>query len=138
MRIFAERLIAHATRGDKSSATKNPAAFPVCEKLRPHLADLMGNTGVRALLARALAQAAGEVPSLRALQVKADGSLEHSGELEVQADREELAEGSVVLVAQLLGLLVAFIGQSLVLQIVSDAWPNLAPDDLKSLERDET
>jgi len=136
MRVFAERLIAYETRGNESSGTKNPAAFPVCDKLRPHLATLMGNTGVRTLLSRALAQAEREVPSLRALRVKADGSLEHSGELEVQADPQELAKGSVVLVAQLLGLLVAFIGEKLALRIVCDAWPKLALNDLNLLERD--
>jgi hypothetical protein len=60
------------------------------------------------------------------VQVKADGSLEHSGELEVQAEPEELAKGSVVLVAQLLGLLVAFIGETLTLRLMRDIWPKLS------------
>ena len=38
------------------------AVFLVCEKLRPHLAMLMGNAGFRALLSRALALAKAEVP----------------------------------------------------------------------------
>ena len=130
MRDFAERLIAYETRGNKSSGTKTPAAFPVCEKLRPHLATLMGNTGFRALLSRALALANAEVPSLRAVQVKADGSLEGLDELEVQADPEELAKGSVVLVAQLLGLLVAFIGENLTLRLVREVWPKLSLNDV--------
>ena len=129
MRDFAERLIAYETRENKSSGTKNPAAFPVCEKLRPHLATLMGNTGVRSLLSRALTVTREEVDSLRAVQVKADGSLEGSDELEVQADPEELAKGSVVLVAQLLGLLVAFIGENLTLRLVREVWPKLSLDD---------
>ena len=33
--------------------------------------------------------------------------------------------------AALLGLLVAFIGEKLVLQIVCDVWPELAPNDWK-------
>src|SRR5450759_4775920 len=120
MRDFAVRLIAYETGGNESSATKSTAAFPVCEKLRPHLTTLMGNTGVRSLFSRALAQAKGEVSSLRAVQVKADGSLAGLDKLEGRADAEELAKGSVVLVAQLLGLLVAFIGEKLMLGIVSD------------------
>jgi hypothetical protein len=123
MRDFAERLIAYEIRENKSSGTTTPAAFPVCEKLRPHLANLMGNTGFRALLSRALARAEAEVPSLRAMQVKADGSLARLGEVEAQLDPEELAEGSVVLVAQLLGLLVAFIGETLTLRLVREVWP---------------
>ena len=127
---FAERLIACETRGNKSSGTKTAAAFPVCEKLRPHLATLMGNTGFRALLSRALARAEADVPSLRAMQVNADGSLTGLDEPEVQVDPEERSKGSVVLVAQLLDLLVAFIGEKLMLRIVCDVWPKLSLNDL--------
>ncbi len=137
MRDFAERLIAYEIRGNKSSGKKTPAAFPVCEKLRPPLATLMGNTGFHALLSRALARAAAEVPSLRAVQVKADGSLAGLDKPEVQTDPEELAKGNVVLVAQLLGLLVAFIGEPLVLRIASDAWPRLAINDLKLFKKEK-
>ena len=127
---FAERLIACETRGNKSSGTKTPAAFPVCERLRPHLATLMGNTGFRALLSRALARAEADVPSLRAMQVNAHGSLGALDEPEVQADPEERAKASVVLVAQLLDLLAAFIGETLMLRIVCDVWPKLSLNDL--------
>ena len=130
MRDFAERLIAYEIRENKSSGTKTPAAFLVCEKLRPHLANLMGNTGFRALLSRALARAEADLPSLRAMQVKADGSLTGLDKPEVQADPEERAKGSVVLVAQLLDLLVAFIGEKLMLRIVCDVWPKLSLNDL--------
>jgi hypothetical protein len=137
MRDLAERLIARETRDNKSSATKTPAAFPVCEKLRPHLATLMGNTGFCALLSRALARAEAEVPSLRAMQVKADGSLAGLDEVEAQLDPQELAEGRVVLVEQLLELLVAFIGENLMLRIVCDVWPKLALDDLSCFKKDK-
>jgi hypothetical protein len=130
MRDFAERLIAYETRGNKSSGTKTPAAFPVCEKLRPHLANLMGNTGFHALLSRALARTEAEVPSLRAMQVKADGSLAGLDKPGMQADPEELAEVSVILVAQLLGLLGAFIGETLTLRLVCEVWPKLSVNDL--------
>lgn len=134
---FAERLIACETRGNKSSGTKTPAAFPVCEKLRPHLATLLGNTGFHALLSRALARAEANVPSLRAMQVNADGFLAGSDEAEVQAVPEERAKGSVVLVAQLLDLLVAFIGEKLMLRIVCDVWPKLSLNDLNFGKRDK-
>ena len=127
---FAVRLITYETREDKSSGTQTPAAFPVCEKLRPHLATLMGNTGFHALLSRALARAKAEFPLLRAVEVKADGSLGLVDKPAVQAGPPELATGSVVLVAQLLGLLVNFIGENLMLRIVCEVWPKLALNDL--------
>ena len=137
IRNIAERLIAHETSESESSGKKTGANFPVCEKLRPHLATLMGSTGFRALLLRALARAEEEVPSLRAVQVDADGSLAGFDKLEVQAAPDELAVARVVLVAQLLGLLAAFIGESLMLQIVRDVWPQLARKDLQ-LPEEET
>lgn len=130
MRDFAKCLIACETRGDHSSATKAPAAFLVCEKLRPQLATLMSNVGFRALLSRALALASGEVNWLRAVHVKSDGSLEGLAELETQVGLEEMAEGSVVLAAQLLGLLAAFIGDNLTLRLVREAWPKLSLKEL--------
>ncbi len=84
----------------------------------------MGKVGVRALVSRALALANAEAPSLRAVQVNAEGGLERMGELEAQFD-PQVAEGSLVLLAQLLGLLVAFIGENLTVRIVREAWPEL-------------
>ena len=130
MRNFAEHLIAYETKENNSSATKRPAAFLVCEKSRSHLATFMGNTGFRALLARALALANAEVAWLRAVHVKSDGSLEGLDELAAQVDPKEMAEGSVVLVAQLLGLLVAFIGENLTVRLVREVWPKLSFSDL--------
>ena len=130
MRDFAGRLITYETRDNKSSETKIPAACLVSEKLRPHLATLMGNVGFRALLARALALTHPEAAWLRAVQVKADGSLEGLDELEAQIHPDEIFEGCVVLLAQLLGLLAAFIGENLTLQIVREVWPKLSLNDL--------
>ena len=130
MRDFAERLIAYETRGNKSSETKTPAACLVSEKLRPHLATLMGNLGFRSLLARALALATANIPWLRAVHVNADGSLEGLDKLEAHVGPDQIFEGCVVLLAQLLGLLVAFIGEELTLQLVRETWPKLSLDDL--------
>ena len=127
---FAERLIAHETKGNKSSEATPPAVFLVVEKLRPHLANLMGNAGFRALLSRSLALANAEVPWLRAVHVKSDGSLEGLDELEAQVDPDEFFEGRVVLLAVLLGLLAAFIGEKLTLQLVREVWPKLPLNDL--------
>jgi hypothetical protein len=130
MRDFAKRLTDTETKGNESSETKTAAVFDDFAKLGPHLATLMGNGGFRALLARALALANAEVPWLRAVHVKADGSLEGLDALETQVDPEQIAEGGVVLLAQLLGLLVAFIGEHLTLSLVREVWPNVALNEL--------
>jgi hypothetical protein len=129
MRDLAERLTAYEKSLNKSSKTQTPSPFFVVEKLRPHLATLMGTGGLRALLSRALMQANAEVAWLRAVHVKADGAFEGLDEPESQLDPEEIAEGRIVLLAQLLGLLVTFIGETLTLRLVRDAWPKLSLND---------
>ena len=130
MRDLAERLIAYETRGSKSSETKTPVACLVIDKLRPQLATLMGNIGFHALLLRTLALANPEFPWLRAVHVKAEGSLEGLEELGSQVDPDEIFEGCAVLLAQMLGLLVAFIGEELTLRLVREVWPKLSPNIL--------
>jgi len=105
-------------------------ALLVDEKLGPYLTTLMGTAGFRALLSRALVLASEEVRWLSAVHVRADGSLEGLEELETQVDPELLAEGRVILVAQLLGLLVAFIGENLTLRLVREAWLKVPVNDL--------
>ena len=90
----------------------------------------MGKVGFRELLSRALALANAEVPWLRAVHVKADGSFEGLDELGAQVDPDEFSEGRVVLLAQLLGLLVTFIGEELTLRLVREVWPKLSPNNL--------
>ena len=130
LRHLAKRLIVFEPQGKKSSAPKAQANFPVPERLRPQLTSLTGNGGFQALLTRALALARVEVPWLRAVQVKADGSLDGLTELQAQLTPAEFLEGKVVLLAQLLGLLVAFIGENLTLRLVRQVWPQVPLDDL--------
>jgi hypothetical protein len=129
-RELAERLVASEARGKKTSELKTPAAFFVCEKLRPYLATLMGSTGFHALLSRALAVANADDAWLRTVHVKADGSLGGFDRPNVPVNLEVRTEGSVVLVTQLLGLLVAFIGENLTLRMVKELWPKLPLTDV--------
>lgn len=132
MRALAGRLIAVDAGGAKSSRNQRATAFPVAEKLRPHLATLMGNDGYRALLMRARALASEEVAWLRSMRVAADGSLERLDPAGALVGAAEMLEGRVVLVAQLLGLLVDFIGESLTLRLVREVWPKIAPENLNA------
>ena len=133
MRNLAKRLMAYETGGNKSSETQNQVAFHCCEKLRPRLATLMGDAGFRAFLSRALASS--EVRWLRAVHVKADGSLEGLEDLHAQLSPTEFFEARVIVLAQLLGSLVAFIGEDLALHLVREVWPNVPIDDFKFGEK---
>lgn len=137
MREFAGRLIACETAGSKSADAHAVAAFTVCAKLRPHLAALMSNTGFRALLARALSLASAEVPWMRAIHVAPDGSLEGLADLQAQVDPKAFRHDSILLLAQLLGLLAAFIGQDLTLRLVREVWPEATLNDTNFGKEDE-
>jgi len=125
MRYFVGHVIAFETGRTGSSSATTPVVFAVCEKLRPQWVNLMGDVGFRTLLSRALIMAHQRVAWLRAVHVKADGSLAWSGDLETKVEAEEMAEGSVVLVAELLGLLEGFIGEALALRLLKDVWPKV-------------
>lgn len=125
LKDFARRLLAHDDALDKPADTNDFKTFRVCEKLRNPLSRLTGIGGFRSLLSRALALAGAEVPWLRALHIKADGSLEGLGKLEMIPDQREIAEGEVALVSQLLGLLVTFIGPALTAGLLQDIWPKM-------------
>ena len=74
--------------------------------------------------------ASAEVSWLGALRVKADGGLDWSQGSHANLDPAEFLEGKVVLLAQLLGLLAAFIGVTLTLRLVGDIWPKISLDEL--------
>ncbi len=117
----------------ESAASESPAeefvAFRVCEKLRGPLGRLLGLGGFRALLARALALARADHPWLSHLLIEEDGSLAGFAALSTESHSNEFTEGEVALVAQLLGLLVTFIGPSLALGLVRETWPK-APSSI--------
>ncbi len=130
MRKFAKRLIDHEALQVKRSETTEPQAFLVMNKLRPYLSTLMGDGGFRALLSRALALAGAEVSWLQAVHVQSDGTLERVKEVQNKLTPEEFGEGRVVLLAQLLGLMSSFIGETLTLLLVREVWPKIALNDL--------
>lgn len=132
MRDFVGRVIAFETGRQGSSCAATPVAFAVCEKLRPQWVNLMGDVGFRTLLSRALAVAHQRVDWLRAMHVKADGSLAWSGQLETRVEAEEMTEGSALLVVELLGLLEGFIGETMALRLMQDVWPHLPLNDSDS------
>jgi hypothetical protein len=130
MRSIAQRLINYEMPGNDSSETTDSAIFQVTDRLRPHLATLMGNGGFRALLARALTLASAEVSWLREVRVNADGTLDGLETVHSQLKPAEFRDGQVVLLAQLLRLLVAFIGPVMTLRLLGEIWPQLSADNV--------
>lgn len=130
MQELARRLVALEAVRDDAPASRAGAAMRVIEELRLRLIRLVGIHGFHTLLSRALALARTEVPVLETVRINADGFVE--GRDETEPGREATVgatatategQGGTVLVAHLLELLVTFIGESLTLHLVRDAWP---------------
>ena len=132
MRNFAHRVISAEHRPDDSADTEARAALRVCEKMRESLSALVGSHGFRALLTRALSLAKAEAAWLGKLEVSADGALVFPAEIENERGATEMTEGGIALVAQMLELLVTFIGEALTRRLVQQIWPEVAPGDAKS------
>ncbi len=130
MRRFAQSLMAYEILMRGPPEADAPVTFHAVEKLHLHLARVMGGTGYRALLSRALALAGAEVSWLRAVHVKADGTLAGMDALHAQLEPADIKECEVVLLARLLGLLATFIGASLTLRMMTDIWPQVSPGDM--------
>ena len=136
-RDLARRLLA-ASRLDS-----NPHVHEVdlvSAKLRTSLGNFAGVDAFAALLRRALALASAEVPALKSVKAGADGRL--TG-FEQFADQSGLGTGAgdmgdtgveaaIAVTAQLLGLLIAFVGLRLTLVLVGDAWPDFTLNDDRS------
>jgi hypothetical protein len=118
-RDLALQLLADENAAGKTSEPKEFAAFRVCETLRQPLCALAGVAGCRSLLSRALTLARAEAPSLSAVQVAADGSLQGLDELRPQVDADQAREAGIILITQLLGLLVRVVGEGMTLQLVT-------------------
>jgi hypothetical protein len=113
------------------SGAEGAAAFRVGEKFRNVLAPILGSSGFRVFLRRALTLAQSEAPELMAVAVRADGSLEGSIKPGVQSGEGQVAEAEVILISRFVGLLVDFIGEELVMSFVREAWPEDAVSGLK-------
>jgi hypothetical protein len=92
----------------------------VYERLRRQLGAPVGVDGFQALASRALALARSESPRLSAVQITANGGLRGLGEVESQADADDDGEAGIILIAQLLGLFLALLGEATTLRLIED------------------
>jgi hypothetical protein len=117
-RNLARRLLAHeALASTTSPQTKSPTVR-VYEKLCQQLSVTVGVHGFLVLASRALRLSKSECPKLGAVQITADGTLDGLGEIEWQTDEDENDGVGVVLIAQLLGLFLIFLGKPTTLRLI--------------------
>jgi hypothetical protein len=119
-RDLARSLIASEAEASTTSLHTEPAAVRVYERLRRQLGSPVGVDGFQALASRALALAKSQMPRLSAVQVTANGGLRGLGKIESQTDADENGEAGIILIAQLLGLFLTFLGEATTLRLIED------------------
>jgi len=125
MLSLARRLLAGEPAGVESSRGQADQAVRACEKMRVPLTKLIGAAGFASLMSRALALAKRQAPSLEGLRVEADGTLSGLNDPQPDSGAPDAAQHTgPILLAELLGLLVTFIGQPLTLGLLREAWPD--------------
>src|ERR1039458_5809218 len=117
-RDLARSLVACEADASMTSLHTEPATVRVYERLRRQLGAPVGTDGFQALASRALALAKAESPRLSAVQVTANGGLRGLGEVESQTDAD--GEAGIILIAQLLGLFLTFLGEATTLRLIED------------------
>jgi hypothetical protein len=131
MRDLAQRLLIYESAGRETSEPADSATLRIYEKLRKSLGELAGPAGFQALASRALTLAKSEYSSFGPVRVAADGKLEGMSVVgsPINAEKDWVHEGGVVLISRLLGLLLIFLGAALTRNLIRDMWPDAALDD---------
>jgi hypothetical protein len=119
-RELARSLVASEADATTTSLHTEPATVRVYKRLRRQLGAPVGIDGFQALASRALALAKSESPRLSTVQVTANGGLCGFGEVESEMNADEEGEAGIILIAQLLGLFLTFLGEATTLRLIED------------------
>ncbi len=131
-RALARSLLEHhRARGDAAGETGTALDGVAIEQLRIYLCKIIGTSGFHALFSRALKQATSHAPELEALRLKPDGTVDGLGDIA----RDDAQDAEEVLLAELLELLVTFIGEALTSRLLSDLWPDVSADIASLISR---
>ena len=119
-RDLARSLVAREAGASTNSLHTEPATVRVYDRLRRQFSAPVGVDAFQMLASRALALAKSESPYLSAVQITANGGLRGLGKVESVTDTDEDGEVGVILIAQLLGLFLTFLGEATTLRLIED------------------
>ena len=119
-RDLARSLVASEADASATSLQTEPATVRVYERLRRQLGAPVGADAFRSLASRALALAKSESPRLSTVRVTANGDMRGLSEVEFQTGEDDDGEAGIILIAQLLGLFLTFLGKATTLRLIDD------------------
>jgi hypothetical protein len=123
-RELSRQILAQEGNSDAEAGEALKVAQRVLDRMRAHLSNYVGDAGYRAILSRAYGFAKAEDRWLRETCRMANGTLEFAA-----ADSsKEAVIGVQVVLAHVLALLDALVGEALTLGLMQDVWPALTLD----------
>jgi hypothetical protein len=129
-REIARLIVSVEASGDNSAEAQARAVLRGCEKLRVQLTSVVGTGGYVALASRALALARVDRGLPPTVRITENGSLEGLAEFASNLQPFVAETDAQAIVAQLLNLLLAFIGEALVLGLIRNVWPDMPIEGL--------
>lgn len=94
------------------------------EIIKSQLTSLVGTGGFSMIMSNALSHSKSEVAWLRDVDSKSNGSIIGLEAACANISHAEFRAGSVVVLANIIGLLVGFIGPIMTEAVIRDTWPN--------------
>ena len=123
----ARRLLVGDRGGDVSPESVSRAAERACERLALHFARLVGDTGVRAILARSLTTTRAAYPWLATARATTNPPWTILHDAMSRRPADESIAAFAVLFSTFAGLLGRFIGDDLTTRLLREAWPDVFP-----------
>ena len=128
-RRLAHHVLMREAGSQATSAMLTAATERICQRLRQRLTSLIGLLGFAALYTRALHLAKQEYPSLHVVEFRDGTEVRLIGLQQFAADVRDPAqaqEALAAILAQFIGLLIAFIGEDLSWRFIDEAWHDQA------------
>ncbi|HKG96295.1 MAG TPA: hypothetical protein VKA97_00675 [Pyrinomonadaceae bacterium] len=127
LKNLARRLLAHEAKKSPSPVKLAEALAVCCQRLHTGLDPLIGGGGFRALLDRALYLAKKEHSWLNGVGIEDYPGCELKTLREAMNGKEPavINETFTVILANVIWLLVTFIGEDIALGLIEEAWPDM-------------
>ena len=137
VKSLAQRLLVYEAKNSPSPAKLAEALESCCQRLHKRLDPLVGVGGFRALLDRALYLAKIERPWLKEVEIHDYPGCELKALNEAMTGRQstEISETLTIILANVIWLLVTFIGEDIVYGLIEEAWPDTKIGPIASISK---
>jgi HPt (histidine-containing phosphotransfer) domain-containing protein len=127
LKSLAHKLLVQEAKNSPNAGNWAKALEACCQRLHKQLDSLVGTGGFRALFERALYLAKKEHSWLKGMEIQSYPGCELNAPTEATAEIQpkEIRESFTLILANVIWLLVNFIGEDIVFGLMEEAWPDM-------------